>query len=57
MPDAPPQAMVAARRIAAPVVIAGGGPVGLALAVTLGKAEVPCVLVEPRLTPSPIPRA
>jgi 4-hydroxyisophthalate hydroxylase len=44
------------RRIAAPVVIVGGGPVGLALAVTLGKAEVPCVLVERQLTPSQIPR-
>ncbi len=44
------------RRIAAPVVIVGGGPVGLALAVTLGNAEVPCVLVERQLTPSPIPR-
>jgi 2-polyprenyl-6-methoxyphenol hydroxylase-like FAD-dependent oxidoreductase len=43
-------------RIAAPVVIVGGGPVGLALAVTLGKAEVPCVLVERQLAPSPIPR-
>jgi 4-hydroxyisophthalate hydroxylase len=44
------------RRITAPVVIVGGGPVGLALAVTLGKAEVPCLLVERQLTPSPIPR-
>jgi 4-hydroxyisophthalate hydroxylase len=44
------------RRITAPVVIVGGGPVGLALAVTLGKAGIPCVLVERQLTPSPIPR-
>ena len=44
------------RRIAAPVVIVGGGPVGLALAATLGKAEIPCVLVERQLTPSPVPR-
>jgi 4-hydroxyisophthalate hydroxylase len=48
--------MSEARRIGAPVVIVGGGPVGLALAVTLGKAEIPCVLVERQLTPSPIPR-
>jgi 4-hydroxyisophthalate hydroxylase len=44
------------RLISAPVVIVGGGPVGLALAVTLGKADIPCVLVESKLTPSPIPR-
>ncbi len=49
-------AMTEPRRLAAPVVIVGGGPVGLALAVTLGKAEIPCVLVERQLTPSPIPR-
>ncbi|MGH7087539.1 MAG: FAD-dependent monooxygenase, partial [Stellaceae bacterium] len=31
-----------------PVLIAGGGPVGLALAVELGMAGVPCTLVERR---------
>lgn len=36
--------------------IVGGGPVGLALAVTLGKAGISCVLVERQLEPSPIPR-
>jgi 4-hydroxyisophthalate hydroxylase len=43
-------------RISASVVIVGGGPVGLALAVTLGKAGVSCVLVERQPEPSPIPR-
>ena len=36
--------------------IVGGGPVGLALAVTLGKAGVSCALVERQLEPSAIPR-
>jgi len=44
------------RRLSASVVIVGGGPVGLALAVTLGKAGISCVLVERQLEPSPIPR-
>lgn len=44
------------RRVSASVVIVGGGPVGLALAMTLGKAGVSCVLVERQLEPSPIPR-
>lgn len=43
-------------RISASVVIVGGGPVGLALAVTLGKRGVSCVLVERRREPSAIPR-
>jgi len=44
------------RRVSASVVIVGGGPVGLALATTLGKAGVSCVLVERQLEPSAIPR-
>jgi 2-polyprenyl-6-methoxyphenol hydroxylase-like FAD-dependent oxidoreductase len=40
----------------AQVVIVGGGPVGLALAVTLGKAGISCVLVERQTEPSKIPR-
>jgi 4-hydroxyisophthalate hydroxylase len=44
------------RRIGASVVIVGGGPVGLALAVTLGKAGIACVLVERQAEPSAIPR-
>jgi 2-polyprenyl-6-methoxyphenol hydroxylase-like FAD-dependent oxidoreductase len=44
------------RRVSASVVIVGGGPVGLALAMTLGKAGVSCVLVERQLEPSAIPR-
>ncbi|HLI39112.1 MAG TPA: FAD-dependent monooxygenase, partial [Streptosporangiaceae bacterium] len=43
-------------RIGASVIIAGGGPVGLALAVTLGKAGIPCVLLERQLQPSAIPK-
>ena len=48
--------MSAPRRISASVVIVGGGPVGLALAVTLGKAGVSCVVVERQIEPSRIPR-
>jgi 4-hydroxyisophthalate hydroxylase len=48
--------MAEPRRISASVAIVGGGPVGLALAVTLGKAGVSCVLVERQPEPSPIPR-
>jgi 4-hydroxyisophthalate hydroxylase len=44
------------RRISASVVIVGGGPVGLALAVTLGKAGISCVLVERQTEPAAIPR-
>jgi 2-polyprenyl-6-methoxyphenol hydroxylase-like FAD-dependent oxidoreductase len=44
------------RRVSASVVIVGGGPVGLALAMTLGKAGVSCVVVERQLEPSAIPR-
>jgi 2-polyprenyl-6-methoxyphenol hydroxylase-like FAD-dependent oxidoreductase len=42
----------------APVLIAGGGPVGLALAVELGLRGVECVVVEPRPQPTRLrPRA
>ena len=44
------------RRFSASVAIVGGGPVGLGLAVTLGKAGVSCVLVESQPEPSAIPR-
>src|SRR5690348_999034 len=43
-------------RVSASVVVVGGGPVGLALAVTLGMAGISCVLVERQLEPSAIPR-
>ncbi|WP_116110382.1 FAD-dependent monooxygenase [Amycolatopsis ruanii] len=33
-----------------PVLIAGGGPSGLAVAIELGRADIPCLLVEPRAT-------
>jgi 4-hydroxyisophthalate hydroxylase len=48
--------MGGSRRIRVSVVIVGGGPVGLALAVTLGKAGVACALVERRLRPSAVPK-
>jgi 4-hydroxyisophthalate hydroxylase len=48
--------MSESRWVSAPVVIVGGGPVGLALAMTLGKAGVSCMLVERQLEPSAIPR-
>ena len=41
-----------------PVLICGGGPVGLTLAIELGRRGVRCVLVEPRLHPTRLrPRA
>ncbi|HTS95904.1 MAG TPA: FAD-dependent monooxygenase, partial [Streptosporangiaceae bacterium] len=48
--------MTQARRIKAAVVIVGGGPVGLALAATLGQAGVSCVLLERQLAPVVIPK-
>jgi 4-hydroxyisophthalate hydroxylase len=38
------------------VVIVGGGPVGVGLAVELGQRGISCVLVERHLTPQPIPK-
>jgi 2-polyprenyl-6-methoxyphenol hydroxylase-like FAD-dependent oxidoreductase len=38
------------------VVIVGGGPVGLGLAVELGRRGIACALVERRLTPQLIPK-
>ena len=38
------------------VVIVGGGPVGLGLAIELGQRNVSCVLVERRREPQPIPK-
>jgi 2-polyprenyl-6-methoxyphenol hydroxylase-like FAD-dependent oxidoreductase len=35
-----------------PIVVAGGGPVGLACAVELGRRGVGCLVVEPRTTVS-----
>jgi 2-polyprenyl-6-methoxyphenol hydroxylase-like FAD-dependent oxidoreductase len=39
-----------------PVVIVGGGPVGLGLAITLALRGIACALVEPRTTLSAIPK-
>jgi len=44
------------RRIRTSVIVVGGGPVGLGLAVTLGKAGIPCVVVERRTEPAAIPK-
>jgi 2-polyprenyl-6-methoxyphenol hydroxylase-like FAD-dependent oxidoreductase len=44
------------RRIQTSVIVVGGGPVGLGLAATLGKAGVPCVVVERRTEPAAIPK-
>jgi 2-polyprenyl-6-methoxyphenol hydroxylase-like FAD-dependent oxidoreductase len=44
------------RRIQTSVIVVGGGPVGLGLAATLGKAGIPCVVVERRIEPSAIPK-
>src|SRR4051812_41201579 len=38
------------------VVIVGGGPVGVALAVELGLRNIPCTLIERHLTPQRIPK-
>jgi len=38
------------------VIVVGGGPVGLALAASLGKVGIPCVLLERGREPSTIPR-
>jgi 2-polyprenyl-6-methoxyphenol hydroxylase-like FAD-dependent oxidoreductase len=39
-----------------PVLVAGGGPVGLTLALDLGRRGVPCLLVEPRPAATTEPR-
>jgi 4-hydroxyisophthalate hydroxylase len=48
--------MSESRRIRAPVVIVGGGPVGLGLAAALGTAKIRCVLVERQVEPSAVPK-
>ena len=49
--------MGAGRVSEAAVVIAGGGPVGLSLALELGLRDIPCVVVEPRERTRLVPRA
>jgi 4-hydroxyisophthalate hydroxylase len=49
-------AMTEPRRIQTSVIVVGGGPVGLALAATLGRAGVPCVLLERSAELSAIPK-
>ncbi len=38
------------------VIIVGGGPVGVALAVELGQRDISCVVVERHMTPQRIPK-
>ena len=38
------------------VIIVGGGPVGLGLAITLGQRGIRCLVVERYQQPQPIPR-
>jgi 2-polyprenyl-6-methoxyphenol hydroxylase-like FAD-dependent oxidoreductase len=38
------------------VLVVGGGPVGLALAIALGQRGIPCVVVERHQAPQPIPK-
>ena len=52
-PQPNPEPFVAQRY---PIVIVGGGPVGLGLAVELGLRGISCALVEPRTTLSRIPK-
>ena len=40
----------------APVIIVGGGPVGMGLAIELGQREIRCVVVERYTSPQPIPK-
>ena len=40
----------------AEILIVGGGPVGLGLAIELGQRGIRCVLIERYLTPQPIPK-
>jgi 2-polyprenyl-6-methoxyphenol hydroxylase-like FAD-dependent oxidoreductase len=40
----------------APVLIAGGGPVGLTLAIDLGARGVPCILLERKDEPAFLPK-
>lgn len=44
------------RQIQTSVIVVGGGPVGLGLAATLGKAGIPCVVLERRTEPAAIPK-
>jgi 4-hydroxyisophthalate hydroxylase len=48
--------MTEPRRVQTAVIVVGGGPVGLALAATLGQAGVPCVLLERSAELSAIPK-
>jgi 4-hydroxyisophthalate hydroxylase len=44
------------RRIQTSVIVVGGGPVGLGLAASLGKAGIPCVVLERKTEPAAIPK-
>ncbi len=45
-----------AERHDSPIVIVGGGPVGMGLAIELGQRGIPCVVVERYPQPQPIPK-
>ena len=40
----------------AQVIIVGGGPVGMGLAIELGQRNIRCIVVERHRTPQPIPK-
>jgi 2-polyprenyl-6-methoxyphenol hydroxylase-like FAD-dependent oxidoreductase len=47
---------VTGRRISAQVAIVGGGPVGMGLAIDLGRRGIRCAVVERRPEPQPVPK-
>ncbi|TQN43807.1 2-polyprenyl-6-methoxyphenol hydroxylase-like FAD-dependent oxidoreductase [Blastococcus colisei] len=44
------------RRIRSQVVIVGGGPVGMGLAIDLGQCGIRCAVIERRVEPQPVPK-
>lgn len=52
-----PPAVAPRAELTTPLLIVGGGPVGLAMSLFASQAGVDCVLLERRGTTSPLPRA